>query len=152
MDRALGKTLHWKLKRSVSAPKCQCSPAGQSLIQPLLGPFEHNLGQNSSIRRLLQPTLAQKWDCILTTETALFLGRKQICLIYSDMLFLLHAVDFQIEPINCGWKLMMLSLIRAPFFSCLNNIALTIKRGRNYLGLFISVHVLHFSKIATTLL
>ena len=36
---------HWKLKRSVSAPKCQFSPAGQSLIQPFLKPFEHNLGQ-----------------------------------------------------------------------------------------------------------
>ena len=32
-----------KIKRSVSAPKCQFSPAGQSLIQPLLEPFEHNL-------------------------------------------------------------------------------------------------------------
>ena len=37
--------LHWKLKRSVSAPKCQFSPAGQSLIKPFLQPFEHNLGQ-----------------------------------------------------------------------------------------------------------
>ena len=39
--------LHWKLKRSASAPKCQFSPAGQSLIQPFLKPFEHNLGQKS---------------------------------------------------------------------------------------------------------
>ena len=49
--------LHWKLKRSVSAPKCQFSPAGQSLIQPFLEPFEHNLGQKSSIKRLFQPTV-----------------------------------------------------------------------------------------------
>ena len=28
--------LHWKLKRSVSAPKCQYSPAGQSLIPSAL--------------------------------------------------------------------------------------------------------------------
>ena len=48
--------LIWKLKRSVSAPKCQFSPAGQSLIQPFLEPFEHNLGKKSSIRRLFQPT------------------------------------------------------------------------------------------------
>ena len=49
--------VHCKLKRSVSAPTCQFSPAGQSLIQLLLEPFEHNLGQNSSIKRLFQPTL-----------------------------------------------------------------------------------------------
>ena len=36
---------------------CQFSPAGQSPIQPFLGPFEHNLGQKGSIKRLLQPTL-----------------------------------------------------------------------------------------------
>ena len=45
--------LHWKLKRSVLAPKCQFNPAGQSLIQPFLEPFEHNLGQ----KRLFQPTV-----------------------------------------------------------------------------------------------
>ena len=49
--------LHWKLERSVSAPKCQFSPAGQSLIQPFLEPFEHSLGQKSSIKRLFQPTV-----------------------------------------------------------------------------------------------
>ena len=49
--------LHCKLKRSVSAPKCQFSPAGHSLIQPFLEPFEHNLGQKSSIKRLFQPTV-----------------------------------------------------------------------------------------------
>ena len=48
---------HWKLKRSVSAPKCQFSPAGQSLLQPFLEPFENNLDQKSSIKRLFQPTL-----------------------------------------------------------------------------------------------
>lgn len=36
---------------------CQFSPAGKSPIQPFLGPFEHNLGQKGSIKRLLQPTL-----------------------------------------------------------------------------------------------
>ena len=42
-------------KRSVSAlKKCQFSPAGQSLIQPLLEPFEHNL---NPIKSLLQPSL-----------------------------------------------------------------------------------------------
>ena len=46
-----------KIKRSVSAPKCQFSPAGQSLIQPFLEPFEHNLGKKSSIKRLFQPTV-----------------------------------------------------------------------------------------------
>ena len=49
--------LHWKLKRSVLALKCKLTPAGQSLIQPFLEPFEHNLGQKSSIRRQFQPTL-----------------------------------------------------------------------------------------------
>ena len=49
--------VHCKLKRSVSAPKCQFSPAGQSLIQPFLEPFEHNLGKKSSIKRLFQPTV-----------------------------------------------------------------------------------------------
>ena len=48
---------HWKLKRSVSAPKYQFSPAGQTLIKPFLEPFEHNLGQKISIKRLLQPTV-----------------------------------------------------------------------------------------------
>ena len=48
---------HWKLKRSVSAPTCQFSTAGQSLIQPFLEPLEHNLGQKSSIKRLFQPTV-----------------------------------------------------------------------------------------------
>ena len=49
--------MHWKLKRSVSAPKCQFSPAGQSQIQPVLEPLEHNLGQKCSIKRLFQPTV-----------------------------------------------------------------------------------------------
>ena len=49
--------VHCKLKRSVSASKCQFSPAGQSLVQPFLEPFEHNLGQKSSIKRLFQPTV-----------------------------------------------------------------------------------------------
>ena len=49
--------VHWKFKRSVSAPKCQFSPAGQSLIQPLLEPFEHNLSQNCPIKSLFQPWL-----------------------------------------------------------------------------------------------
>ena len=48
---------HCKLKRSVSAPKCQFTPEGQSLIQPFLEPLEHNLGQKSSIKRLFQPTV-----------------------------------------------------------------------------------------------
>jgi len=43
--------------RSVSAPKCQFSPAGLSLIQPLLESLEHVLNQNGSIKRLFQPTL-----------------------------------------------------------------------------------------------
>ena len=47
-----------KLKKCVSAPfKCQSSPAGQSLIQPLLEPFEHKFSQNSPIKSLFQPTL-----------------------------------------------------------------------------------------------
>ena len=46
-----------KLERYVSAPKCQFSPAGQSLIRPFLEPFEYNLGQQSSIKRLFQPTV-----------------------------------------------------------------------------------------------
>ena len=48
------KWVHWKLKRSVPAPKW-FSPACQSLIQPLLEPFEQNLSQNSPIKRLFQP-------------------------------------------------------------------------------------------------
>ena len=50
--------LHWQLKRSVSVPKCQFSPAGQSLIPPFLEQFEHNLGQENYIKRLFQPTVA----------------------------------------------------------------------------------------------
>ena len=45
--------LHWKLKRSVSVPTCQFSSAGQSLIQPFLKPFEHNLGQKSSYQKAI---------------------------------------------------------------------------------------------------
>ena len=71
----------WKLKRSVSDLQCQFSPTGQCPIQPLLEPFEHNFGQNSSIKRVLQPTLgpisALGSDCILLTERAPFLGLKQ---------------------------------------------------------------------------
>ena len=52
-----GFLTHWKLERFVSALKCQFSPAGQNLIQPFLEPFEHNLGQKSSIKRLFQPTV-----------------------------------------------------------------------------------------------
>ena len=37
--------------------KCQSSPAGQSLIQPLLEQFEHKFSQNSPIKTLFQPTL-----------------------------------------------------------------------------------------------
>ena len=33
------------------------SPAGKSLIHPLLEPFEHNLGLNSPIKTLFKPTL-----------------------------------------------------------------------------------------------
>ena len=51
------RRVHCKLKRSVSAPKFQFSPAGQSLVQPFLEPFEPNLGQKSSIKRLFQPTV-----------------------------------------------------------------------------------------------
>ena len=50
--------------------KCQFSPATQSLIQPLLDPFEHNLSQNSHIKRLLQPTLGH----ISTLGSKLSLG------------------------------------------------------------------------------
>ena len=52
--------LHWKLKRSVSAPKCQFSPAGQSLIQPFLEPFQRNLGRKSYIKRLFQPRVGPR--------------------------------------------------------------------------------------------
>ena len=55
--RTAHRRVHCKLKRSVSAPKCQFSPAGQSLVQLFLEPFEHNLGQKSSIKRLFQPTV-----------------------------------------------------------------------------------------------
>ena len=48
---------HWKLKRSVSAPKSEFSPACQSLIQSLLEPFEHNCSQSSPIESLFQPLL-----------------------------------------------------------------------------------------------
>ena len=46
--------IHWKLRGSVSAPKCQFSPAGQSPVQPFLEPFERNLGHKSYIKRLFQ--------------------------------------------------------------------------------------------------
>ena len=49
--------MHGKLKRFVSAPKCQFSPAGQTQIQLFLEPLEHNLGQKCSIKRLFQPTV-----------------------------------------------------------------------------------------------
>ena len=38
-------------------PQSVNSALQQSLIQPFLEPFEHNLGQKSSIKRLFQPTL-----------------------------------------------------------------------------------------------
>ena len=47
-----------KIQRSVSAPKCQFSPAGQNLIQPLLEPFEHNLNQNNPIKSLFQARIS----------------------------------------------------------------------------------------------
>ena len=43
--------LNWNLKRSVSA-QGQFSPAGQSLIQPLLETYEQTLGQNCPIKSL----------------------------------------------------------------------------------------------------
>ena len=45
-----------KIKKICFSPKVRIQRS-QSLIQPLLEPFEHNLGQNSSIKRLFQPTL-----------------------------------------------------------------------------------------------
>ena len=33
-----------KIKKICSAPKCQFSPAGQSMIQPFLEPFEYKMG------------------------------------------------------------------------------------------------------------
>ena len=42
---------------NIDTEKCQFSSAGQSLIQPFREPFEHNLSQNSSIKRLFQPTV-----------------------------------------------------------------------------------------------
>ena len=44
-----------KIEKICSALKCQFSPAGQSLIQPFLEPFERNLGQRNYIKRLFQP-------------------------------------------------------------------------------------------------
>ena len=49
--------MHWKLKRTVSAPKCQFGPTGDSLIQHSLEPFERNLSQKSYIKRLFQPSV-----------------------------------------------------------------------------------------------
>ena len=96
----------WKLE----APKCQFSPAGQSLIQPLLEPFKHNLSQNSPIKMLFQPTVGpisaltsksalSNWTVLAlikgekldppkrtvfySSKRPLFLGLKQIFLIYS---------------------------------------------------------------------
>ena len=56
-----GKTLFsLKIKNiSLSAPKCQFSAAGKSLIQPLLEPFKHNLSQNSNIKSLFQPLFSR---------------------------------------------------------------------------------------------
>ena len=47
--------IHWKLKRSASAPTYQFNPAGLSLIQPLLEPYEHKVSQNSSIKGYSSP-------------------------------------------------------------------------------------------------
>ena len=84
------RSVHWKLERSVSAPKCQLSPANQNLIKPFLEPFERNLGQKSYIKRPFQPRVkpisAQGPNqpyCILLTETSQFLGLKQIFLMLS---------------------------------------------------------------------
>lgn len=38
-----------KLKRSVSVPKCQFSPVGQSLTQPFLAPLAHNFKKNRAV-------------------------------------------------------------------------------------------------------
>ena len=100
--------LHCKLKRSLSAPKCQFSPTGQILIQPFLEPFERNLGQKSYMKRLFQPTVGPisaksalaiglYWPCfkgvklaskiagtvLESPKTTLFLGLKHLFLIYS---------------------------------------------------------------------
>jgi len=46
------------------------NPAGQSLIQPLLEPFEHHLSQNRPVKRLFQ----LKMGPISTLESKLALG------------------------------------------------------------------------------
>ena len=53
--------VHVSLKsktRSVSAPKCQFSPAGLSLIQPLLESLEHVLNQTAESKGYSSP----RWD------------------------------------------------------------------------------------------
>ena len=78
---------HWKWKRSVSAPKCQFSPAGQSLIQPFLEPFEHNEGQKSSVKRLFQPKIGPISALANWTVLALVVTNLNhfhwLCLYYS---------------------------------------------------------------------
>ena len=94
--------VHRKLQRSVSDLQCQFSPTGQCPIQPLLEPFEHNFGQNSSIKRVLQPTLgpisALGSDCILLTERAPFLGLKQT--FWFTMYYLGSASDWMKQIFN----------------------------------------------------
>ena len=46
-----------KIEKICISPEVPIPPCRPSLIQPLLKPFEHNLGQNSSIKRLFQLTL-----------------------------------------------------------------------------------------------
>ena len=45
-------------EKDVLALKCQFSSAGQSLIQPLLEPFEHNLNQKRPTHQMPIPAHA----------------------------------------------------------------------------------------------
>lgn len=74
LGKVLQHLLHWKLKRSLSAPKRQFSPVGQRLIQLLLEPFEHNLRQTISIKMRFQPTLTHPSCCIQTIQKNPCLG------------------------------------------------------------------------------
>ena len=51
------------IKKICLSRKCQFSPAGQRLIQALLELFEHNLSQNSAIKRQFQSTLGPISAC-----------------------------------------------------------------------------------------
>ena len=73
-------------------------------IQPLLEPFEQNLGQNSSITRLFQPTLGSKSALGNWTLLALIKGAKldtKIGLYFTHQNNLIFRAKTDLSDLQC---------------------------------------------------